>query len=83
LLEPDGVIWNIAKALSEKLIDVVIICDHPTKRHSSKRASCKAEEKQRKMRLNSLLQRLNCSCCWVTLLKEQRTYVSCRNRSGA
>jgi hypothetical protein len=42
LLEPDGAIWNmIAKAFSEKLIiDVIIICDHPTKRHSLKRASC-------------------------------------------
>jgi hypothetical protein len=40
-LEPDEAVWKIAKAFSEKLIDVVIICDHPTNRHSSKRASCR------------------------------------------
>ena len=39
-LETDGAIWNIAKAFSALLIDLIIICDHPTKQHSSKRASC-------------------------------------------
>ena len=32
---PDGAIGQVARAFSEELIDMHIICDHPTKRDSS------------------------------------------------
>jgi hypothetical protein len=51
--DPIAAVMHIATALSELLIDVVIISDHPTNRHPSKRASCKrkADAEKAAMRL--------------------------------
>ena len=43
---PDGAVEIIARAFSEKGIDVSIVCDHPTKRHPSKRATCERQGKR-------------------------------------
>jgi hypothetical protein len=34
--EPDGAVIQVARAFSESLIDIQIICDHPTECHPSK-----------------------------------------------
>ena len=45
---PDAAVAIIARSFSEKGIDVVIYCDHPTERHPSKRASCDRQSKREK-----------------------------------
>jgi len=39
--QPANAVTHVAKAISDKLVDVVIGSDHPTVRHPSKRATCK------------------------------------------
>ena len=54
---PDGAVGQVARAFSEELIDMHIICDHPTKRDSSKRASCQQQAAAEKRELQLIISR--------------------------
>ena len=54
--QPDGAVAHIAKALSERLIDVVIVCDG-NNRHHSKRVSCKRRAEAEKQNIRLIIAR--------------------------
>jgi hypothetical protein len=55
--QPDGAVINVARAFSESLIDVHIVCDHPTERHPSKRASCQRRAQYEKKKIQVITAR--------------------------
>jgi len=63
---PDGAVEHLSRAFSNALVDNRIICDHPTERHPSKRASCQRRAKLEKQAIELIVVRaqlqslLNC-----------------------
>ena len=53
----DGAVAQMARTFSEALIDIHIICDNPTVRHPSKRASCQRRAKAQKDKIELVLAR--------------------------
>ena len=64
---PDSAVAHVAQAFSDSLVDIHIICDHPTERHPSKRASCQRRANREKRAIQLITTRAHLQ----SLLNEQ------------
>jgi hypothetical protein len=54
---PDGAVAHVARAFSDSRVDVHIVCDNPTERHPSKRATCDRQAEAEKRGIELIIAR--------------------------
>ena len=55
--QPNEAVTQVARAFSDELIDMHIVCDHPTERNPSKRASCGSRANIEKCAIELIIRR--------------------------